>query len=122
MRRNFSQKIASSIKYEIASAKHAGAAGNYQLEFIHLERAHVLGQESTFWHAKVHFLMLIWAFRNKSAREFFGQIIRILGAIFVTPLGLVPLGNTGGSNVSPFKKMPIDKELDSLIKKAKSGS
>ncbi|MVW77135.1 DUF3703 domain-containing protein [Pseudomonas xionganensis] len=122
MQHYFSQKIASCIKYEIARAKNARAVGDYQSEFIHLERAHVLGQESTFWHVKVHFLMLIWAFRNNSIREFFGQIIRILGAAVVTPLGLVPLGNTGGSNVSPFKKMPIDTELDSLIKKAKSGS
>ncbi|MCR3762492.1 DUF3703 domain-containing protein [Pseudomonas aeruginosa] len=122
MRQYFSQKIASCIKYKIARAKNARAVGDYQLEFIHLERAHVLGQESTFWHVKVHFLMLIWAFRNNSIREFFGQIIRILGAAVVTSLGLVPLGNTGGSNVSPFKNMPIDTELDSLIKKAKSGS
>lgn len=122
MRHNFSQKIASCIKYEIARANNARFAGNYQREFIHLERAHVLGQESTFWHIKVHLLMLMWAFRNNSIKEIFGQIIRILGAVVVTPLGLVPLGNTGGSNVSPFKKMPIDTELDSLIKKAKSGS
>jgi hypothetical protein len=81
----------------------------------------VLGQESTFWHVKVHLLMLAWALRNISARELIGQIVRTLGALIVTPLGFVPLGNTGGSNVSPFEKKAIDPELAALIKKAKTG-
>jgi cellulose synthase/poly-beta-1,6-N-acetylglucosamine synthase-like glycosyltransferase len=122
MRRDFSKKIASCIEYEIQRSKFARSMRDYQLEFAHLERAHVLGQESTFWHAKVHCLMLVWALRNLSVREIFGQIIRVIGAVIVTPIGLVPLGNTGGANVSPFKKMPIDPELNSLINKAKSNS
>lgn len=121
MRRTFTQKIASHVNAELIKAKHANSIGDFQLEFARLERAHVLGQESTFWHVKVHLLMLAWALRNSSAREVTGQIVRILGALVATPLGLVPLGNTGGANVSPFKKMAIDPELAALIKKAKTG-
>mgnify|MGYP006193548805 FL=1 len=121
MQRTFTQKIASYVNTELIKAKHANSLGDFQLEFAHLERAHVLGQESTFWHVKVHLLMLAWALRNTSASEITGQIVRILGALAVTPLGLVPLGNTGGANVSPFEKMAIDPELSALIKKAKSG-
>ncbi|HSX91142.1 MAG TPA: DUF3703 domain-containing protein [Pseudomonas sp.] len=86
MQRTFTQKIASHVNAELAKSKHANSLGDSQLEFAYLERAHVLGQESTFWHVKVHILMLTWALRNISAREFIGQIVRILGALVVTPL------------------------------------
>jgi len=122
MPRRFSQKLASCVKSELAKAKQARSVRDARLEFSHLERAHVLGQESTYWHVKVHFMMLAWGLRNISMREIIGQIIRIVGAVVVTPLGVVPLGNTGGSNVSPFKKMPIDPNLESIINESKSGS
>lgn len=120
MQRTFTRRIASSVKSELANAKRAKSAGEPQQEFTHLERAHVLGQESTYWHVKVHVLMLVWATRNGSAREALGQIFRIIGATTKTAFGLVPQGNTGGANVSPFKKMPVSPELAALIQRAKS--
>ncbi|OHY80191.1 DUF3703 domain-containing protein [Marinobacter sp. AC-23] len=121
MQRTFSQRVASYVEAELANAKLAGAAGDTQQEFAHLERAHVLGQESTYWHVKVHVLMLVWATRNRSVGEMLGQVFRIVGAVTKTVFGLVPQGNTGGANVSPFRKMPIAPELAALIRKAKSG-
>jgi len=121
MQSEFSLQIAPYVEAELASAKRAGSAGDSQQEFAHLERAHVIGQESTYWHVKVHVLMLGWALRNRSAREVFGQGFRILGAATKTAFGMVPQGNTGGTNVSPFKKMPIEPELATLIQKAKTG-
>lgn len=121
MQRTFSQRVASYIEAELANAKRARSSGNTQQEFAHLERAHVLGQESTYWHVKVHVLMLGWATRNRSAREAVGQAFRIVGAATKTAFGLVPQGNTGGADVSPFKQMPIAPELVALIQKAKSG-
>ncbi|WP_144778118.1 DUF3703 domain-containing protein [Marinobacter maritimus] len=121
MQSEFSRQIAPYVEAELAKAKRAGSAGDAQQEFAHLERAHVIGQESTYWHVKVHVLMLGWAFRSRSAREVFGQGFRILGAATKTAFGLVPQGNTGGTNVSPFKKMPIEPELATLIRKAKAG-
>ena len=52
--------------------------------------------------------------------EVFGQLFRIAGAATKTAFGLVPTGNTGGTNVSPFKVMPIKPELDRILKKARS--
>ena len=122
MRRGFSQQIAPHVEIELANAKRANSAGDTQQEFACLERAHVIGQESTYWHVKVHILMLVWAARNRSAREVFGQVFRIVGAATKTAFGLVPPGNTGGANVSPYKKMPIPPDLAALIQKAKSGT
>lgn len=121
MQRGFSQQIAPYVEIELANAKQANLAGDTQQEFAYLERAHVVGQESTYWHVKVHILMLVWAARNRSIREALGQAFRIIGAATKTVFGLVPPGNTGGANVSPFKKMPIAADLAALIQKAKSG-
>ena len=88
-------------------------------EFAHLERAHVLGQASTREHVRVHWRMLLWAWRHRDARELFGQVYRLAGAATKTFIGLVPTGNTGGANVSPVKPMPIDPELEAIIRRAR---
>ncbi|RFA27348.1 hypothetical protein CAI21_14930 [Alkalilimnicola ehrlichii] len=121
MHRRFSRNIAPYVEAELANARQARLTDDTAREFAHLERAHVLGQESTYWHVKVHLLMLTWAIRNRSIREMLGQIVRVVGAATKTALGLVPQGNTGGANVSPFRKMPITPDLAALLRKAKSG-
>lgn len=117
---NFTNKISPFVKAELELAAKANKAGNAELEFQHFENAHVLGQESTYWHVKVHVLMLLWAIRNLKYKELFGQLFRIVGAATKTFFGLVPQGNTGGANISPFKIMPIKPEHQNIIDKAKS--
>ena len=87
--------------------------------FAHLERAHVLGQASTREHVRVHWQMLRWAWRHRDAKEFAGQLVRITGAATKTIIGMVPSGNTGGSNVSAIRPMPVDPELAAIIEKAR---
>ena len=115
----FTTRIKTYVEQELADANLYRNKNDAQREFYHLERAHVLGQESTYWHVKVHVLMLMWGIRNRAPKEIIGQIMRILGAATTTAVGLVPKGNTGGANVSPFKKMPISEDLELLISKAK---
>lgn len=115
----FTTRIKTYVEQELADANLHRKNNDAQREFYHLERAHVLGQESTYWHVKVHVLMLMWGIRNRAPKEIIGQIMRILGAAATTAVGLVPKGNTGGANVSPFKKMPISEDLELLISKAK---
>ncbi len=89
--------------------------------FVHLERAHVLAQESTREHVRVHWRMMRWAWSHRDARELFGQSFRIVGAATMTFIGLVPSGNTGGANVSAVQPMPVDPELAAIIEKARGG-
>ncbi len=117
---NFSKKISPYVIAEIELSMKARKSKNSEIEFQHLENAHVLGQESTYFHVKVHLLMLFWALRNLNFQEIFGQILRIVGAATKTIFGLVPKGNTGGANVSPFKVMPIKPEHQLIIDEAKS--
>lgn len=122
MQHDFSRRVAPYVKAELGNAQRAKSGGHARLEFFHLERAHVIGQESTYWHVKVHVLMLAWSIRQRSAREALGQVFRIVGAAIKTVFGLVPSGNTGGANVSPFKAMPVEPELADLIQKARAAS
>jgi hypothetical protein len=105
---------------EIALAKKSASTGDREEEFKHLERAHILGQNSTLLHTRTHILMMLWGIRQRNIQEVAGQIFRVFGALTKTIFGLIPSGNTGGSNVSPFKKMPVSSELQAIIRTARS--
>ena len=116
----FTRNIRPYVEEELALARNEQNYGNKAEAFAHLENAHVLGQASTRLHVKVHVQMLLWAVKQGNIGEFFGQLLRIVGAATKTVFGLVPHGNTGGANVSPFKAMPIKPNLNTIIKKARS--
>ena len=116
----FTRNIRPYVEEELALARNDQNYGNKAETFAHLENAHVLGQASTRLHVKVHVQMLLWAVKQSNIGEFFGQLFRIAGAATKTVFGLVPHGNTGGANVSPFKAMPIKPNLNTIIKKARS--
>ncbi len=120
MHSRFSRRISPSVEAEIHRANDAREHGDTVAEFAHLESAHVIGQESTYWHVAVHARMLVWGIRNRSPREVAGQLFRIAGAATKTFIGLVPSGNTGGTSVSPFRRMPISAEHQEMIDGAKS--
>ncbi len=115
---HFSRKIRPYVETELNLARQQQRLGNPTAAFAHLENAHVLGQASTYLHLKVHILMLHWAIINRQPREALGQILRSLGALGKTWIGLVPKGNTGGSNVSPFRTMPVTQEHAAIIARA----
>lgn len=116
----FARRIRPHVEAEIAAACRSLRNGNATQAFAHLERAHVLGQSSTWLHVRVHWLMLLWGLRQHRVVEAVGQVLRVVGAATKTPIGLVPTGNTGGSNVSPFRRVPIAPELQRLIDSARA--
>jgi hypothetical protein len=82
--------------------------------FRHLERAHILGQRSTRLHVRSHVGMLGIAWHRRDAREFAGQLTRIVGAALFSRLW-VPIGNTGGANVSATRAMPVPPDLQAIL-------
>ena len=48
-------------------------------------------------------------------REIAGQCLRIVGAATKTAIGLIPAGNTGGSNVGPFTRVPVPEDLADIL-------
>lgn len=116
----FSRNIRSAVEHELALAAQAERAGDHRQSFVHLERAHVLGQASTRHHVRVHWRMLCWGWRQRDWRECRGQWLRLVGAASKTALGWVPRGNTGGANVSPFQPLPLPPDLAAAIARAQA--
>lgn len=115
----FGRRIHPYVKNEILAAYQAEAGGQPDVAFSHLERAHILGQASTVEHVRAHWHMFLWSIRQRDVHECLGQLMRIVGAAISTAFGIVPQGNSGGTNVSPFTRMPIPPELAALIEEAR---
>ncbi|MDZ3831496.1 MAG: DUF3703 domain-containing protein [Sphingopyxis sp.] len=96
---------------EMAGASAAEAAGDFALAKHHLERAHILGQCWYVAHVKTHYRMLRLALRQSDASEARGQLVRLVGAGPFHMAGWVPVGNTGGADVSATLPMPIPSDL-----------
>jgi Protein of unknown function (DUF3703) len=116
---SFARNIRPFVEVELQTATTLSAQGQAQTAFTHLERAHVLGQASTTHHVRVHWRMFLWGFQQRDVKECLGQIFRIVGAATKTVFGLIPHGNTGGANVSPFKPMAVPTELEMRIQQAR---
>ena len=95
-------------------ARAARLAGAHDQAFHHLERAHILGQRRTWMHVKSHLGMLQLAWQRHDLRELSGQAARIVAAAVFSRIW-VPTGNTGGTNVSAFKPMPVPPDLQPLL-------
>ncbi|OFC69165.1 DUF3703 domain-containing protein [Alteromonas confluentis] len=116
---SFARNISFPVRRELVLSRRAMRNRNQKNAFKHLENAHVLGQLSTYWHTRVHWLMFVWAWQQHDFRELRGQTVRLVGAITKTAIGLLPTGNTGGSNVSAFMPMPLSTKHHSIITRAR---
>ena len=107
---NFKQAAQPHVTNKLNQAHKFFASKDDEKGFMALEDAHVTGQHSTYYHTLVHYKMLMYGLKSGDLKEVPGQVFRLIGAITKTAVGLVPEGNTGGTNVSPFKLMPISPE------------
>ncbi|WP_289038547.1 DUF3703 domain-containing protein [uncultured Zobellia sp.] len=82
----------------------------------HLERSHVLGQSYPLEHTYSHWLMLKFGFRQKNLKEVFGQLLRLFVGGWKSFIDHVPIGNTGGSNVPPLRRMKLPVELEEILR------
>ena len=93
----FHDQIRSCVEAELDAARRAEELGDAEAAFRRLQRAHVLGQSSTWLPTRVHWLILRWAIRQRCGNEAVGQLFRVLAAATKTVFGWVPHGNTGAS-------------------------
>lgn len=109
------KQLKSAFNTEMNIAKSHYINGDYKKAFHYLERAHILGQSYIIPHTVSHWWMMKTGWKLKDVKEVIGQIPRILASLIISRIW-VPLGNTGGANVSPFKPMPIPEDLQTLLK------
>lgn len=100
---------------EMSLAQVLIAAGSLDEGFGHLERAHVLGQAHVIPHVISHWHMLRVEVKRGRPVAVIGQVVRIVFGALGSAVGVVPTGNTGGSDISMFARMPIDPTLQRLI-------
>ena len=100
---------------EIAEAQRLLKSGSLDEAFAHLESAHVLGQRYIVPHIQTHWLMLRIGLSRRSIAEVSGQAARIVLGALGSAINVVPTGNTGGTNISMFKRLPIDPELERVL-------
>lgn len=101
---------------EMGEARRLYRADLLDQAFKHLETAHVLGQRHVMPHVRSHWLMLKIGLRRRSMPEVFGQTIRIVLGAFGSAVGVVPVGNTGGTDISMFKRLPVQSDLIHILR------
>ncbi len=99
---------------EMALAAQARRVQDLDRAFGHLERAHILSQRFIWPHVRSHAAMLAIGWQRHDWREIVGQITRIAAALIFSRIW-VPIGNTGGANVSPLKPMQLPEDLRILL-------
>lgn len=103
------------FEHAMAEAARYRAACDVGRAFTALERAHVLGQLDFVPHLRVHWRMLQTGWAAGDRREVTGQLMRIALVPVGHLVGRLPVGNTGGANVSAFKPMAIPPDLEPLF-------
>lgn len=100
---------------EVAAFHIAERSGDLDMAWHHLERAHIISQSHLALHLSSHYAMLKFAVSQQDTKEILGQLVRLALAPIGAMTGRIPFGNTGRSNVSPFKPMPIPDDLTELL-------
>lgn len=99
------------IESELAAYRAAKANQDIVKAWTALERAHILSQPFLGPHIANHWSMLCFAVEQRDRREMTGQMVRLALAPLGALTGRIPVGNTGRSDVSAFKPMPIPEDL-----------
>jgi hypothetical protein len=106
--------IREAFEREWQFSRAARSAGELDTAVRHLERAHILGQRSTRLHVRSHVAMLSIAWQRRDLRGITGQLTRIVAAALFSRLW-VPVGNTGGANVSATRPLPVPPDLQAIL-------
>ncbi|WP_026461310.1 DUF3703 domain-containing protein [Adhaeribacter aquaticus] len=114
------EKLVPFYQHELSKYQENLLKGDFMQAWPYLERAHILGQPYPREHSAVHFEMLLFGIKTRNIKEIFGQIPRLLVGGVKSWAGTIPVGNTGGANVRPWKPMPIPNDLQQIIRQASS--
>jgi len=103
---------------EIERYRQAFKADQLHQAWEHLEKAHVIGQRYPFAHTLVHWKMLKFGWRLGCRKEILTQCKRLVFCGFKSLFGNIPLGNTGGSDVSSIMTFPVDPIIRAMLMRA----
>ncbi len=107
--------VKAAFRRELDYAQSAESKGDFAVAKAHLERAHILGQRWYISHMESHYRMFRLALKQSDTKEVRGQIVRMIGAGPFHLAGWIPVGNTGGADVSPTLPMPIPADIQPYL-------
>lgn len=110
-----SDRLKQLIASEMAAYRAARAVNDVPVAWAALERAHIMSQPYLGPHLANHVAMLGFAVDQRDWQEAAGQFLRLVLAPLGSLTGRIPVGNTGRSNVSAFKAMPIPHDLREIF-------
>lgn len=118
MRFNFkiSNQLKEAYNQEIKLYRYYLINKQYTNAWYHLERSHIIGQSYPIEHTYSHWLMLQFGLMQKNTKEVFGQLLRLAVGGWKSFINHVPVGNTGGADVPPLKRMPIPNDIKEIFK------
>jgi hypothetical protein len=61
--------------------------------------------------------MLKFGLRQRNTKEVLGQVLRLLVGGWKSFIDHVPIGNTGGSDVPPLKRMEMPEDIAKILNK-----
>jgi hypothetical protein len=102
--------------------RRARASSAPEAAWLHLEAAHVVGQQRLWPHTVTHAHMLRLALRQRDPLEAAGQLLRLALVPLGHLSGRLPLGNPGRATVSAFAPLPVRPELQALIQQARQAA
>lgn len=108
-------EIFSSLRSQYAATPVAELSKRWLL----LEAAHVVGQTRLGPHLQTHLLMFGQARHDRDWHEAAGQLFRFVIAPLGHVLGRLPIGNSGRSDISAFRPMPVRDDIAEIIAQAK---
>ena len=103
------------FELECSRAVAAEKMADWPTAEIHWSRAHILGQPRIGPHLRTHAALAGLYMRLRRYRDAIGQAWRYLLVVPGTLFRRLPAGNSGLSNVSAFKPMPVPEDLARLI-------
>lgn len=109
-------ELTAAFDAEMAAATDLYSKGRLAQAFRHFETAHILGQRYVVPHVVTHWWMLKIGVKRRSTSEVVGQAARIVLGALGSAVGVIPTGNTGGTNINMFKRLPIDPSIEKLVK------
>lgn len=107
---------------EMSAARGLMATDRLDEAFAHLERAHVLGQQDVRMHVRSHWRMLVVAFARRDPKAALGQSVRIVLGALGSAVGVVPVGNTGGTDIGMFERKPVAPDLQCIMQGRANGA
>ncbi len=108
-------QLRAAFEQELLAAQAAYRRQEWRDAFRQLERAHILGQHHAIAHTRTHIWFLKVGWQRRDVWEIIGQSFRIVGGFLGSLVGKVPVGNTGGADVSAFAEMPIPEDLREIL-------